>query len=550
MKQFKTNLGVLFALTLFLLGCKKENPNPENTISHLRIEDHVKTLASDKFLGRQPGTLGEPITIDYISSELKKLGIEPAIEDSYYQEFEITEIAPIPPENMVITDGERDILFKVKEDFIATTSKIDELVSIQDKELVFAGFGIVAPEYDWDDYQNLDVRDKVVIVLYNDPGLYTQDSTLFKGLTPTKYSTSSYKKEEAYKRGAAGVLTIFHDTGLNGLNWGLVQAMATRPTRYLNGQEPAVAESIPFSGMISIEMANTIIRESGHEFDYIEKALDKQFKPMALGLTVSVDVLSKKRTFKTNNVLGILKGRSRADEAIVYTAHWDHDGYIQNAGQKDSVYNGAIDNATGVAMVLETARAFKELKEKPDRSILFFLTSAEEMGLLGAKYYVDNPIIPMEKTVCVINADASHATEPMRVAVNVIKGHSNDMDSIVDAAAAKLDRVIIPDDAPQIGAFYRSDHYPFVEKGVPAVWAVGGGEPMAGDSIQQMQIIQDYMKRYHQLNDEYYDGFIAKNIAFDAKLNFLIGYQLSNSEEWPNWNEGTQYKAVRDESKR
>ena len=171
------------------------------------------------------------------------------------------------------------------------------------------------------------------------------------------------------------------------------------------------------------------------------------------------------------------------------------------------------------------------------------------MGLLGSHYYANNPLFPINKTVCVINADASHATEPMRVAVNVLKGYSNDMDKIVDSAAASLGRVVIPDDAPQIGAFYRSDHYPLVEKGVPGVWAVGGAEPMAGDSLQQAKIITDYMKRYHQLDDEYYDGFIARNIAFDAQLNFLIGYYLSNSEEWPNWNMDTEYRKVRDESK-
>jgi len=199
-------------------------------------------------------------------------------------------------------------------------------------------------------------------------------------------------------------------------------------------------------------------------------------------------------------------------------------------------------------MVLETARAYKNLKNKTDRSVLFMLTSAEEMGLLGSKYYAENPLYPLSKTVCVINADASHATEPMRVAVNVVKGYSDEIDKVVDSAAKRLKRKIIPDPTPQIGAFYRSDHFPFVQKGVPAVWAVGGGEPMAGDSLQQVKIIEDYMKRYHQLTDEYYEGFIARNIAFDAQLNFLAGYYLSNSKEWPNWNEGVEYKAIREQS--
>lgn len=547
--QLRNGCLLLALSAIMLMGCNKENPNPENRITAAKIEEHVKIMASDAFLGRQPGTIGEPITIQYIEDQFKEIGISPAVGDSYFQEFEITEVAPIPPDIMTIKTGTKELTFKVKEDFIAQTPKVDELVSIKDKEIVFLGFGIVAPEYNWDDYQDIDVQDKIVMVLYNDPGLYTEDDNLFQGVAPSKYSSSTYKKEEAFKRGAAGMLTIFHDTGLTGLNWGLVQALATRPTRYLANQEPEQHESLPFSGMISIAMAKTLIRESGQDFDYIKKALGKDFKPLPLGLMASVDVMSQKRNFKTNNVLGVLKGKSRPEEIIVYTAHWDHDGYVKNSTEKDSVYNGAIDNATGVAMVLETARAFNELDQAPERSILFFLTSAEEMGLLGSNYYAQNPIFPLNQTVCVINADASHATEPMRVAVNVLKGYSDEMDKVVDSAATLLGREIIPDPTPQIGAFYRSDHFPFVEKGVPAVWSVGGGDPMEGDSIQQLKIIEDYSKRYHQLNDDYYEGFIAKNIAFDAQLNFLVGYLLSNSEEWPNWNEDVEYRKIRDESR-
>lgn len=535
---------------LILSNCKdSKDMNPEKVIRANRIEEHVKTLASDVFLGRQPGTIGEPTTIHYIEEQFKNMGIEPAHGNSYFQEFEITEIAPVPPEKLTFRSSEKEIEFQVKKDFIAVTPKVDELVSIKDKELVFAGFGIVAPEYDWDDYQNIDVKDKIAVVLYNDPGLYTQDSTLFKGLTPTIYSSSSYKKEEAFNHGAIGVLTIFHDTGLTGLNWGLVEALATRPTHYLKGEEPPLEQGVQFSGIISIDMAKTMIETSGYDFDYLEYALDKSFTPVSLGSTVSVDVMSKKRSFTTHNVIGMVKGKKRPEEVVVYTAHWDHDGYVKNSPQKDSIYNGAIDNATGVAMVLETARAYEGLHNTPDRSIVFLLTSAEEMGLLGSKYYAENPLFPLRKTVCVINADASHATEPMRVAVNVIQGYSDEMDKVVDSAATSLGRDIIPDPTPQIGAFYRSDHFPFVQKGVPAVWAVGSDGPMAGDSLQQVKIIEDYMKRYHQLTDEYYDGFIARNIAFDAQLNFLIGYYLSNSQEWPNWNDEVEYKVIRDQSK-
>lgn len=550
MKKLITLKALLVVTPFLMIDCKDQQEAPELTIKADLIENHIKILSDDSFLGRQPGTIGEPITTKYIEDQFKKIGIKPANGDSYFQEFEITEIAPVPPKTFTInTSRGKNISFKIKEDFIAVTSKVDELVSIEDKELVFAGFGIVAPEYNWDDYQDLDVKGKVVMVLYNDPGLYTKDDNLFQGLTPSKYSSANYKKQEALKHGAIGVLTIFHDTGLAGLNWGLVQAMATRPTYYLKGNEPPAQDNLLFSGIVSVEMANIIFKESGYDFDYLKKALSKDFKPISLSTTGSVEVKSVKRTFKTNNVIGILEGSKTPDETIIYTAHWDHDGYIKNSKEKDSIYNGAIDNATGVAMVLETARAYKNLKNRPDRSIVFFLTSAEEMGLLGSNYYASHPLFPLSKTVCVINSDASFATEPMRVALNVVKGYSDDMDKYVDSAAVTLGREIIIDPTPETGAFYRSDHYPLVEKGVPAVWAVGGAEPMAGDSIQQMKIIEDYLKRYHQLNDEYYEGFIARNIAFDAQMNFLIGYYLSNSRDWPNWNEDIPYKKVRDESK-
>ncbi|GAB4248284.1 MAG: M28 family metallopeptidase [Ekhidna sp.] len=515
-----------------------------SAIDSNRIEQHIATLASDAFLGRKPGTMGEHKTLTYLSQRLQEYGIEPANGDSYFQEFTISEVVPVLPETLTIKKGDDTFDLEVKEDFVAKTSHYGRTISVKDAEIAFVGFGITAPEYGWDDYQNIDVEGKVVMTLFSDPGLY--DTTLFNGLSGTVHASISDKQTKAKQQGAVGFLTIFQDTGPTGFNWPLVQAIATRSTYYLEGDEPNTSESIDFGGMVSIATAKKLLKLGGQPENYIEAALSKDFKPANLGVTASIQVSSELRKFKTNNVIGMVKGTTKPEETIVYTAHWDHDGIAENPVNGDSILNGAIDNASGTAMVLETARIFSQLKEKPERSVLFFLTAAEEMGLLGAKYYTEDPLFPLEKTVAVINTDAAHATQPMRIAVNVLMGHS-DMDSVVLSTAKEIGREIIPDPTPQIGAFHRSDHYPFVQKGIPAVWAVGGADPMRGDSAKAMQIIYDYgPNKYHQVTDEYYEGFLMGNITLDATHNLLIGHQLATGNIWPNWVADSPYKPLRD----
>ena len=243
----------------------------------------------------------------------------------------------------------------------------------------------------------------------------------------------------------------------------------------------------------------------------------------------------------------MVPGKKYPDEHIIFTAHWDHDGISENPINGDSILNGAIDNASGTAMIIESARVMAAQKEKTARSMVFFLTSSEELGLLGAKYYAKHPILPLNKTVCVINTDAAHATEPLRIAVNILKGHT-DMDEVIDHVAEKIGREIIPDPTPQIGAFQRSDHYPFVDKGIPAAWIVGGADPIKGDSARAMQIVYEYgSTKYHQVTDEYYDGFLMGNIALDTKMNLALGYYYANSKDWPNWIQGSPYKTLRDD---
>lgn len=542
---------IVIAAMSFMIACTA--PSPANKISldelvkqidSSRIESHIATLASDKFMGRQPGTEGGNITVNYIKEQFEKMGVSPANGNSYFQSFNISEIKPVPPNVFTVktSSGIRD--FEVRKDFIAKTSHFNGPVEVIDKEIVFVGFGISAPEYDWDDYEGIDVKDKIVMAVFSDPGFY--DSTLFNGIKGTPHAHISAKGKEAMKRGAAGFLSIFQDTGPTGYNWPLIEIMATRPTYYIEGNEPSTDEAIPFWGMVSIDMAKEILKMGGQDQDYIKSALSKEFKAVNLGISGTTTLESRLRTFETQNVIGMVKGSERPDEFVIYTAHWDHDGIKDVPVNGDSILNGAIDNASGTAMVLETARVYQNLEVKPKRSTLFFLTSAEEMGLLGAHYYADNPLYPLHKTVCVINTDASHATEPMRIAVNVLKGHT-EMDTIVDDAAKVLGRIVVPDDAPQIGAFQRSDHYPFVAKGIPGVWTVGGADPMRGDSVKAMQIVYEYgPTKYHQVTDEYYEGFLMGNIALDTRHNLLIGYLAADSDIWPNWKADSPYKPLRD----
>jgi len=535
-----------YGFLVICIGCTSVK-TPEDfseMIDADNIERHIKTLASDEYMGRRPGTIGESKTIQYIQDRFNDYGLKPINGGSFLQPFVINEIKPVPPQKMNVEIGSEQIEYLLKEDFIAKTNYRDDPVTIENKELVFIGFGIVAPEFDWDDYQGIDVKDKVVITLYSDPGLY--DSTFFNGINATKYAYIEHKKKEAFSRGAAGLFTIFHDTGPTGMNWPLVQILATRSNHYLEGDLPEVSEELLFSGMLSVEMTKELLRKSGNKDDYIKNALSKNFKPVNLGAKISMTLSSELREFTTNNVIGMVKGSKRPEECVIYTAHWDHDGISENPVNGDSILNGAIDNASGTAMVIETARVFSELPKKPERSVLFFLTSAEEMGLLGAKYYANKPLLPIHKTVAVINTDASHATYPMRVAVNVLKGHT-DLDSIVDASAITIGREIIPDPTPQIGAFQRSDHYPFVQKGVPGIWAVGGDDPLEGDSTEAMRLIYEYgSTKYHQVTDEYYEGFLMGNIRLDATFNLVVGHNIANSNIWPNWLEEGEYKVLRD----
>lgn len=529
--------------TIFI--SQTENHIPD--ISENNLHKHIKALASDEFLGRQPGTKGEKKTVTYLVNQLKKIGIAPANGDSYYQEFTIARLKYNKPSKMVIWSPKGKTEYIPDKDFFAKTMQtISKEIKIENADMVFAGFGIIAPEYNWDDYKDIDVKDKIVIVLFSDPGFYTKNDTLFNGMQPTHHAYRNRKAKLAFDRGAKGMLMVHHEV----INWeGALRAPnAGYSQPFLKGFEESISDGLDLTGMISIPMMRSLIKNSGQDYDYLEKALSKKNKDISLKTKISITNSTGLEDYvKTKNVLGILKGKKRPDEHIIYTSHWDHIGTRPSYLGKDSIFNGAIDNASGTAINIEIARTYKNLKKKPERSILFFFTSAEEMGLLGAEFYAENPIYPLNKAVCVINSDGNFAVNKMKTATNVLKGYS-ELDKYVDEAVSKVGRKVVPDDSPAyMNIFKRSDHYPFVKKGVPSVWAMGNQDPETG-GLEEAKKVGEYMQHYHQVTDEYYEGFNVKNMIADAQMNFLIGYILANLNVWPNWNNDVEYKAIRDKS--
>ena len=453
----------------FVLSCKAQNPNPENFIQEDNVVRHIKTLASDEFLGRKPGTEGEEKTTKYIEQQLKLFNVEPANKSSYFQDFKIKKVQYGSCSELVIDSGEEKKKYIYEKDFYAKTSyKLDEAVTIENAEMIFMGFGIVASGYNWDDYKDVDVEGKIVVVLFSDPGYHSKDPRFFNGEQPTYYAGIRHKKREAAKRGAAGLIMVHDDA----INWDAVKNDVDSPI-FVEGEPGLASDGLKFSGLISKSIMKDLLPDSN--YDYVEEALLKDFKPLPLKAKASLSLNSTFKDFvTTKNVVGIVKGSKRPDEYVLYTAHWDHVGTRAPHLGNDSIFNGAIDNASGTAMQLEVARAFSKMKKKPERSMVFLFTSAEEMGLLGAEYYANNPLFPLNKTVCVINADASFAVEKMRIVINVIESHS-EMDTLVNKAADKLGREIVKTEGEEMpgNVFQRSDHYPFVKKGVPAVWNVG-----------------------------------------------------------------------------
>lgn len=507
-----------------------------NSISEESFVNAVKTLSSDEFEGRMPFTEGETKTINYIKEQFESIGLEPGNGDSYFQEVPLVETTSSPMKELVFKGKGGEVSFKLLEEFVMGSRQVKESVTVNNSELIFAGFGIVAPEYNWNDYANLDVKGKTVVVMVNDPGYY--DKSLFKGGTMTYYGRWTYKYEEAARQGASGVL-IIHDTGAASYGWNVVRSGWSGPQMNLLTVDDG-ASLAAFEGWLSADAAKKMFNLAGIDSSVIESAKKPGFKAVDLGLQTNVSIKNEIKKATSNNVIGKLEGTKRPDEVIIYAGHWDHLG-VGESLDEDSIYNGANDNATGIAAIMEIAKAFKHATVPPERTILFVGLTAEEQGLLGSEYYAKNPIYPLSKTVANINIDAMSAFGATKD-ITVIGYGQSELDDYVEHAAELQDRTIRPDPHPSSGSFFRSDHFNFAKVGVPALYA-GGGIDFVDTSTEAQSKRDQFEGRYHTQKDEYDAAYWQLDgIINDIKLFYQIGYSLSMETTFPKWRDGSEFK--------
>lgn len=542
--QFKNRLYSLICISM-LFGCsqKQENGTLQTTIDGKTFARHIAVLASDSLEGRKPFSVGEEKTLRYLKTEFEKLGLKPGNGDSYFQEVPMVEIKSQPEKTLIFSGKSGKVSLNYLDDFVAASRHIQDQVQVKNTGLIFAGYGIVAPEYGWNDYAGLDVKGKTVVVLVNDPGF--TDSTLFKGKTMTYYGRWTYKFEEAARQGAAGAI-IVHDTKPASYGWTVVRSGWSKSKLYLEADDNNKSRAL-VEGWITMESAQKLFQLAGVPDSLLTTAGRKGFKPVDLGITTSITINNSIKKSKSNNVLAVWPGTDRKDEYIIYTAHWDHLGKGE-AVKGDSIYNGAADNASGVAALFEIARAFTLAKKQPSRSVLFLAVTAEEQGLLGSEYYTTHPVYPVNKTVADINIDVLQPFGKMKDIILVGKGQS-ELDAYADEAAAKQGRVTRGEPDPSGGWYFRSDHFNFAKVGIPALYIENGSVALAHDEQWGEAQKKDYNdNRYHAPADEYSAAWDLSGIIEDMQLIFDVGYKLSNEDTFPGWQKGSEFKAVREKS--
>ncbi|MCY4296088.1 MAG: M28 family metallopeptidase [Gammaproteobacteria bacterium] len=510
------------------------------------LHQHTAVMASDEFEGRAPATRGGQLTIDYLVEQFSAAGAGPGNGDSYLQQVDVVEItATIDP--MLRFSGAFDASPAYKSEMVIGSRHHESPVSVADSEVVFVGYGIVAPERGWNDYADVDAAGKTVVMLVNDPGYATQNPELFNGNAMTWYGRWMYKFDEAARQGAAGVL-IVHETGPAGYGWDVVENSWTGPQITL-AAENGNSHLAPVEGWITLETAQALFAAAG--MDYAEMkaaAAEPGFSAVALdGVRASMNVETSVRGSSSQNVIAAIPGSARPGEAIIYTAHWDHLGMVADM-EGDNIWNGAVDNATGTAALIALAQLHATQPAPPQRSVVFLAVTAEESGLLGSQRYAENPVYPIETTVANINMDGLNTWGRVRDIVVIGHGSSELEDYLAEVAAAQ-DRVIVPEPTPERGFYYRSDHFNFARAGVPALYAEGGTDSRDNGNDWGVEQSEDYVaNRYHAPGDEYDPNWDLTGAAEDVLLYFEIGNRLANESTWPQWYAGNEFKQSRDAS--
>lgn len=508
------------------------------------LATHIKTLSSDEFQGRKPFTIGETRTIDYLSEQFKMAGLEPGNGNSYLQDVPMVMITTKAAASMEVQGIKEKFSLKGFDDYVIWTDKTDSFISLNNDEVVFAGYGVVAPEYNWNDYAGLDVKGKVVMVLVNDPGFNAGDSTLFKGKTMTYYGRWTYKFEEAARQGAKGCL-IVHNTEAASYPFAVVQNnWNTSRLRLDNrGKQETLCDVI---GWVSSPAAKRLLKAAGQDTALLSKADTRGFKGMPLKLKLSTTMKVSPVYNKSHNVIGKITGTKRPKETIIYTAHWDHLGIGTPDATGDSIYNGALDNASGTAGLIEIAKAFKSLKTPPERTIVILAVTAEEQGLQGSAYYAQNPIYPAKTTIADINMDGLNYYGPTKDIVVVGKGQ-NELEDILKEEMDKVNREIDFESHPEAGYYYRSDHFNFAKAGIPALYIESGTKVIGKDSGYGKAIADEYTaKHYHAPSDQFDAKWDFSGAIADLQLLFMVGKKLAYSDVYPKWKNGSEFKATRE----
>ena len=558
MKRF-AGLGVMLAGALALTACdalpgmgggETSLDIPEvaaGDISEATMKDVTRILSSDEFEGRMPGTVGEEKTIALLTERFKAAGLQPGNGDSWVQEVPLVEITGKNYAPLTITDGDTDLVFDFAKEWVGVTYREEARTQIANSELVFVGYGINAPEKGWNDYEGLDVKGKTVVILVNDPDWQTEAlEGPFNGKAMTYYGRWTYKFEEAGRQGAAGAL-IIHQTEPAAYGWNVVESSWTGPQAYPQyGDNPPPMTQM--NGWVQQDVARAIFKAAGQDLDALTKAAQqKGFKPVPLGMTASTSFESDIRSFKSHNIIGILPGSEKPDEYVIHTAHWDHLGRCTPAPDGDDICNGAVDNATGTAALVALAEA--HAKAGPARrSLVFLAVTAEESGLLGATYYASNPVYPLDRTVGGINMDAFQMSGPAKD-VTVVGPGKSQLDAFLDAALKADGRVATPNPKPEAGYYYRSDHFAFAKRGVPMLYIDGGEDLVEGGREAGAKIAADYTEnRYHGPKDEFDESWNWSGVMADLQLFYRIGRMMAESTSWPNWNDGDEFRGIRDEA--
>jgi Zn-dependent M28 family amino/carboxypeptidase len=528
---------------------------PKAALDAITTDDmmkHIKVLSSDEFEGRAPGSRGEDLSIKYIADQFKALGLKPGNPDgTYLQEVPLAGITTQPTAHFTIKGQPMELKFP--DDYVASSARLQEKISVDNSEIVFVGYGIVAPEFGWDDYKDVDVKGKTILMLINDPPIPDPanpsqlDPKMFGGRAMTYYGRWTYKYEIAAEKGAAAAV-IIHETEPAAYPYSVVRTSWSKENFEIDRPNKNM-DQVTVRSWITLDVAKKLLADSGEDFDALKKAAaSKDFRPVPVeGATATFDLNQQVRSFKSHNVVAKIDGSDPKlkDEWVIYSAHWDHLGKHPEL-QGDQIFNGAVDNASGVSAVIELAKAYTKLPKPTKRSVLFMSTTAEEAGLLGAKYYAEHPLYPLDKTLADINIDELNVWGKAHDIEETSFGFTTLSDMLADAAKTQ-NRTLVPNPRAEKGSIYRADNFEFSKVGVPVLY-IGPIEHLLSRAADAPLRSDEFDSHdYHQITDEVHPDWDLSGAVQDVQLLFDVGYEVANADKWPEWKPGNEFKAKRDE---